>query len=110
MLWPEALVEVPWPPPPPEEPLTLVTWAYADPNDVAQAHVLALQAELTVHEAFMLAQLTTGFKEPTADLIELNFGPEVEIRGDLSGNASVISAEKARRTLGWRPRAGWNDG
>ena len=89
--------------------LLLVMWAYADPDDVAEAHVLALQAELTGHEAFMLAQPITRFKEPTTELIELNFGPGMELRGELKGNASVISAEKARRTLGWRPRAGWSE-
>ena len=44
----------------------------------------------------MLAQLTTAFKEPTADLIALNFGPDVELRGKLESNDSVISAEEAR--------------
>ena len=109
VVWPEVLAEFPWPAPTPEKPLTLVMWAYADPDDVAEAHVLALQAELTGHEAFMLAQPITRFKEPTTELIELNFGPGMELRGELKGNASVISAEKARRTLGWRPRAGWSE-
>ncbi len=58
----------------------------------------------------MLAQPTTRFEEPTAELIELNFGSKVEIRGELKGNASVISTEKAQRMLGWRPLAGWSEG
>ena len=110
VVWPQVLAEFPWPAPTPEKPLTLVMWAYADPDGVAEAHVLALQASLAGHEAFMLAQPTTRFKESTAELIELNFGSKVEIRGELKGNASVISAEKARRILGWRPRAGWSEG
>ena len=85
-------------------------WAYADPDDVAEAHVLALQADLAGHEPFMLAQPTTRFEEPTGGLIESNFGSKVEIRGELKGNASVISEEKARRILGWKPRAGWSEG
>ena len=109
VVWPEVLAEFPWPAPTPEKPLTLVMWAYADPDDVAEAHVLALQAELTGHEAFMLAQPITRFKEPTTELIELNFGSDVEIRGKLRGNASVISAAKAQRMLGWRPRPGWSE-
>ena len=110
VVWPEVLAEFPWPAPTPETPRTLVMWAYADPDDVAEAHVLALQAELTGHEAFMLAQPTTRFKESTAELIESNFGSKVEIRGELKGNASVISAEKAPQMLGWRPRPGWGEG
>jgi len=109
-VWPEVLAEFPWPAPTPEKPRTLVMWAYADPDDVAEAHVLALQAGITGHEAFMLAQPTTRFRESTAQLIELNFGSKTEIRGELKGNASVISTEKARRILGWRPRAGWSEG
>ena len=85
-------------------------WAYADPDDVAEAHVLALEADLEGHEAFMLAQSTTRFKESTTDLIKSNFGLEVEIRGELKGNASVINAGKARRILGWNPRDGWSEG
>ncbi len=104
VVWPEVLAEFPWPVPTPEEPLTLVMRAYADPDDVAEAHRLALKADLTGHEAFMLAQPTTRFTEPTAELIESNFGSKVKIRGELKGNASVINAEKARRMLGWRPR------
>ena len=110
VVWPEVLAEFPWPAPTPEEPRTLVMWAYADPDDVAEAHVLALEADLEGHEAFMLAQSTTRFKESTTDLIKSNFGLEVEIRGELKGNASVINAGKARRILGWNPRDGWSEG
>ena len=104
---PEVLAELPWPAPTPEKPLTLVMWAYADADDVAEAHVLALEAELTGHEPFLLAQPTTRFREPTAELIALNFGAGMEIKGELKGNASVISADKAQRVLGWKPRASW---
>jgi nucleoside-diphosphate-sugar epimerase len=109
VVWPEVLAEFPWPAPTPEKPRTLVMWAYADPDDVAEAHVLALQANVSGHEAFMLAQPTTRFKESTAELIDLNFGSQVQIRGELNGNASVINAGKARRVLGWKPRPGWSE-
>ena len=84
-------------------------WAYADADAVAEAHVLALEAELTGHESFLLAESTTRFREPTTDLIALNFGAGMEIRGELKGNASVISTAKAQRVLGWEPRASWSE-
>ncbi len=105
---PERQADFPLPAPTPEAPTTLVMWAYADPRDVATAHVLALEADLQGHEAFMLAQPTTRFREPTVELIERNFGNRVEIRGQLEGNASVISTAKAQRLLGFRPRPGWS--
>ncbi len=104
---PEVQEEFPWPAPTPENPLTLVMWAYADARDVAEAHVLALDAEIEEYEAFMLAQPSSRFEEPTIDLVKNNFGDRVEIREGLSGTASVISTAKAQRLLGWKPRHDW---
>ena len=104
---PEVIAEFPWPAPTPEDPLTLVMWAYADARDVAEAHVLSLDAEIEEYEAFMIAQPSSRFAEPTVDLVRSNFGDRVEIREGLSGTASVISTEKAQRLLGWRPRHDW---
>ena len=97
----------PLPPPTSDNPTTLVMWAYADPRDVTMAHVLALEAELRGHEAFLLAQPITRFREPTVELIKRNFGDRVEIRSPLAGNASVISTEKARQMLGFAPNHQW---
>ena len=104
---PEVRAEFPWPAPTPEDPLTLVMWAYAEAGDVAEAHVLALDAEIEEYEAFMIAQPSSRFEEPTIDIVKSNFGDRVEIREGLSGGASVISTEKAQRMLGWRPSYDW---
>ena len=104
---PEHQAAFPLPPPTAENPTTLVMWTYADPRDVARAHELALQAEFGGHEAFLFAQPITRFQESTVDLIKSNFGDSVEIRGPLSGNASVISTDKARRMLGFVPEYQW---
>ena len=104
---PEVQAEFPWPAPTPEDPLTLVMWAYADARDVAEAHVLAVDAEIDEYEAFMIAQPSTRFVEPTIDLIKRNFGDRVEIRHGLDGTASVISTAKAQRMLRWTPRYDW---
>ncbi|MXX53633.1 MAG: NAD(P)-dependent oxidoreductase [Dehalococcoidia bacterium] len=104
---PEVQAEFPWPAPTPENPLTLVMWAYADARDVAESHVLALDAAIEEYEAFMIAQPSSRFKEPTIDLVRNNFGDRVEIREGLNGGASVISTEKAQRLLGWKPRYDW---
>ena len=106
---PEVQAEFPWPAPTPENPLTLVMWAYADARDVAEAHVLAVDAEIEEYEAFMLAQPTSRFAEPTINLVKRNFGDRVEIRDGLEGTASVISTVKAQRMLGWTPRHDWRN-
>ncbi len=107
---PEVQAEFPWPAPTPENPLTLVMWAYADARDVAEAHVRALDADIEEYEAIMIAQPSSRFDEPTIDLIRSNFGDRVEIREGLDGTASVISTEKAQRLLGWRPGHDWRRG
>ena len=104
---PEVQAEFPWPAPTPENPLTLVMWAYADARDVAEAHVRALDAEIDEYEAFMLAQPSSRFAEPTIDIVRNNFGDRVEIREGLEGTASVISTAKVQRMLGWRPQHDW---
>ena len=40
----------------PREAAHLVMWAYADPQDVAEAHILALEADIEGHEPFLIAQ------------------------------------------------------
>ena len=104
---PEVVAEFPWPAPTRENPLTLVMWAYADARDVAEAQVLSLDAEIEEYEAFMLAQPSSRFAEPTIDIVRSNFGDRVEIREGLEGTASVISTEKVQRVLGWRPLHDW---
>ena len=105
---PQQQAEFPWDAPTVKMPRTVVMWAYADPRDVAEAHVLGLEADIDGHQAFLLAQPTTRFREPTIDLVEQNFGGRVEIRGSLEGNASVISTAKAQQILGFKPRPGWS--
>ena len=104
---PEIIRQFPLSPPTPDEPVTLVMWAYAERDDVAAAHLLSLDADIDGHEAFLLAQPPTRFLEPTVDLVRQNFGDGIEIRGDLEGNASVISTAKAQRMLGFVPRHDW---
>ena len=108
VVYPDKQAEFPWPTPTPENPLTLVMWAYADPRDVAEAHLLALEAQIEGHEAFLLAQPSNRFADRTVDLIKNNFGDRVDIRGELRSNASVLNTEKAQRMLGWTPRYDWS--
>ncbi len=65
-------------------------------------------ADIQGYEAFLLAQPTTRFDEPTKELIERNFGKgKIPIRGQLEDNSSVISTKKAQRVLGMKFRPEW---
>ena len=105
---PELQAEVPLEAPTPEKPRTLVLWSYSDPRDVAEAHLTALESDICGHEAFLLSQPKSRFLEPTAELIERNFGDRIEIRGSFEGNAGIISTKKAQSMLGLEFRSEWN--
>lgn len=65
-------------------------------------------ADIQGYEAFLLAQPTTRFDEPTKELIERNFGKgKIPIRGQLEDNSSIISTKKAQRVLGMKFRPEW---
>jgi hypothetical protein len=45
---------------------------------------------------------------PNAALIA-EFYPDVEVRGDLGEKETLLSMDKARRLLGYRPACGWRE-
>lgn len=96
-------------------PMSLVMWAYADPRDVVDAHIRALEVqEPTPFEAFIVVQKTTRVAEPTADLVRHRFGGTSNgvPRGGLEihGHDSVFSTDKIEQVLGWRARYNWRTG
>ena len=55
----------------PGNPLSLVMWAYADPRDVVDAHVRALEAvDPPPFDNFIVVQKTTRVDTPTAKLVK----------------------------------------
>src|SRR3954454_9544354 len=82
-------------------------WGYIDARDGAQAIRLALEAEITGAERFIIANADTVMSRPNAELVAEVF-PGVEFRGDgLGPNDTLLSIEKARRVLGYAPQHSW---
>ena len=83
------------------------TFQYVDALDVAQACRLSLEAEgLEPFEAFYLASDTTTV-EDTRVVVERLYPDLKEMAASLQGHEGMISIEKARRKLGYRPRCSW---
>lgn len=82
-------------------------WGYVDSRDVAQAARLAMTAELTGHEAFIVAAgdtcMTTLSRELMAEVY-----PGVELRS-VAGHESLLCIDKARSMLGYHPAHSWRD-
>ncbi len=83
-------------------------WGYVDARDTAQACRLALEANVTGAEAFVIAAADTVMNRPSAELMAEVF-PDVELRGDVPEFGTLLSIEKARRVLGYEPAYSWRD-
>jgi nucleoside-diphosphate-sugar epimerase len=86
-------------------------WGYIDERDAATACRLALEAVSLAggtSASFIIAAADTVMTQPSADLMRQIF-PGVPLRGDVSGNTTLLSIERARRMLGFQPRHSWRD-
>jgi nucleoside-diphosphate-sugar epimerase len=83
-------------------------WGYIDARDGAQACRLALEHDATGRDVFIIANADTVMSTPSAELAAAVF-PGVEVRGDVSGTVTLLSIDKARRVLGYRPAYSWRD-
>ncbi|HEY2332781.1 MAG TPA: hypothetical protein VGH94_12760 [Acidimicrobiales bacterium] len=77
-------------------------WGWVDTRDVAQACRLALTAEVSGADVFVIAAADTVMTRSSHDLVTEVF-PDVPIRGELTGRETLLSIEKARRVLGYEP-------
>ncbi|WJL96562.1 NAD(P)-dependent oxidoreductase [Microbacterium sp. ET2] len=83
-------------------------WGYIDARDGAQAIERALRVAEPGFEAFIIAAADTVMSRPNAELLAEVF-PDVEVRGEVGENDTLLSIDKARRMLGYEPRHSWRD-
>jgi nucleoside-diphosphate-sugar epimerase len=83
-------------------------WGYIDARDGAQAIRLALESDLTGCEIFVIANADTVMERSNADLLAECF-PDVDVRGEIGPNDTLLSIDKARRLLGYEPQHSWRD-
>ncbi len=83
-------------------------WGYVDSADVAQATRLALEADVSGSEVFIIAAADTVMNRPSGDLANEVF-PQVSVRRPLEGYQTLLSVDKARHVLGYQPEHSWRD-
>lgn len=83
-------------------------WTYVDVRDVAQAIEKALEYDVRGKDEFFITSDVTCMRIPTKELLD-HYYPEVEQRKQFAGNESVLSSEKAMRSLGYHPAYRWTD-
>jgi nucleoside-diphosphate-sugar epimerase len=83
-------------------------WGYVDARDVAQAARLALSADVSGAEPFLVAAADTCMTTESAALMEQVY-PHVPISADISGHKTLLAIDKARTVLGYDPQHSWRD-
>jgi nucleoside-diphosphate-sugar epimerase len=85
-------------------------WSYIDARDGAQAVRKAIEARFTGFEAFIIANSDSVMSRSNASLMAEVF-PGVELRPDPTRPATgtLLSIDKARRILDYKPEHSWRD-
>ena len=84
--------------------------SYIDVYDLAEATIIALEADLPGHELFYIASPDTIGGHPLEEIVRVHHGArQVELRPLERPDASAIDCSKARRLLGWEPKRTWRD-
>jgi nucleoside-diphosphate-sugar epimerase len=83
-------------------------WSYIDGRDGAQAIRLALEHQATGVDVFIISSPDSVMSRPTAELAAEVF-PGVPVTRELGVHETLLSCDKARRVLGYRPAHSWRD-
>ncbi|MCR4281482.1 MAG: NAD(P)-dependent oxidoreductase [Bauldia sp.] len=81
-------------------------WTYIDARDGAQAVRLALEARFTGAEVFGIANADTVMSRPNDKLLAEVY-PKAKKKRAIEPNESLISIDKARTVLGYKPQFTW---
>lgn len=83
-------------------------WGYIDARDGAQAVERALAHDQPGADVFVIANADTVMSRSSASLMAEVY-PGVEIRKELGEHETLLSIDKARRVLGYKPQHSWRD-
>lgn len=81
-------------------------WGYVDARDVAQACRLAVEANTTGAEVFIIAAADTVMERANRELVAEVF-PSVPLRDGVGDHDTLLSIDRARAVLGYEPNHSW---
>lgn len=81
-------------------------WGYVDVRDCAQACRLAMETPLDSAHVLNITADDTAMKTPSADLMAAVF-PDAGVGELPHPRATLISSERAKRVIGYRPQHDW---
>jgi nucleoside-diphosphate-sugar epimerase len=83
-------------------------WGYIDARDAAQAIRLALESKIKGAEVFIIANADGVMERDNHELLKEVF-PDVPHKRSFGPNETLLSIEKARTVLGYKPSHSWRD-
>ena len=79
---------------------------YIDARDLAQAIELCIQKDGLGYEVFNVTHNNNSVKITTEEIIK-EFFPNVKLKRTLDKNESILSSQKIRKILGFKPEHDW---
>jgi nucleoside-diphosphate-sugar epimerase len=86
-----------------------ILWSYIDARDIASACRLAVEKDGLGSTALNLAADDTSMDIKSADLLRAEYPRVTDIRGPVDQYQTLLSNEKAKKILGWKPVHCWRD-
>jgi nucleoside-diphosphate-sugar epimerase len=83
-------------------------WGYVDESHVTQSVRLALGAEISGADSFIIAAADTVMKRPSRELMAAVF-PDVPLADHVGGTDTLLDISKARAALGYSPDFSWRE-
>lgn len=83
-------------------------WGYVDARDAAAAVLLSLDRTGPGFDTFIVAAADTVMRRPNSELISREF-PGTPVAAGLGEQDTLLSIDKARRLLNYRPQHSWKD-
>ena len=83
-------------------------WGYVDESHVAQSVRLALEADVTGADSFIIAAADTVMKRPSRELMAEVF-PGVPVADHVDGTDTLLAIGKAQAMLGYSPTFSWRE-
>lgn len=84
-----------------------ILWSYIDTRDAAEVCRLAIETDGLGSVALNVAADDTSMDIPSRDLMAQRYPQVKDFRGSLEGYVTLLSNEKAKRLLGWKPKHAW---
>jgi nucleoside-diphosphate-sugar epimerase len=81
-------------------------WSYVDVRDLAVVCRLALDADVTGSQSFVVAAADTVMNRPSARLLAEIF-PDVPLTREIGEFETLLAIDRARQVLGYDPRYSW---